>query len=60
MSTKIKVAGIQMISGAVVSEYLERISVLVKQAVQKGAQLIALPQHFCAIGAIDLSKLRMA
>ena len=60
MSTKLKVAGIQMISGAVVSENLDRVSVLVEQAAQQGAQLVALPEYFCAIGASDAAKLRMA
>lgn len=60
MSTKFKVAGIQMISGAVVSENLDRVSVLVEQAAQQGAQLVALPEYFCAIGASDSAKMGMA
>jgi nitrilase len=60
MSTKLKVAGIQMISGSVVSENLDRVSILVEQAAQQGAQLVALPEYFCAIGASDSAKRRMA
>lgn len=60
MSTQFKVAGIQMISSADVSENLDRVSVLVEQAVQQGAQLVALPEYFFAIGASDSAKMQMA
>lgn len=60
MSAKFKVAGIQMISSAVVSENLDRVSVLVERAAQQGAQLVALPEYFFAIGASDSEKSLMA
>lgn len=60
MNTKFRVAGIQMISSAVVSENLDRVSVLVEQAAQQGAQLVALPEYFFAIGASDSEKSLMA
>jgi nitrilase len=60
MKASLKVAGIQMISGKVVSENLGRASRLIAQAVQQGAELVALPEYFCAIGASDSEKAQMA
>jgi Predicted amidohydrolase len=39
-----------MISSAVVSENLDRVSVLVERAAQQGAQLVALPEIFSPLG----------
>jgi len=60
MKAKFKVAGIQMISGPNVSENMDRVSLLIEQAVSQGAELVALPEYFCSIGASDAQKLKLA
>ena len=52
-----KVAAIQMISGPVVADNLQRAALLIAQAASAGAQLVALPEYFPLIGASDADRL---
>lgn len=54
------VAGIQMVSGCVVSENLDRARQLIEKAIPRGAELVALSEYFCVIGASNLEKKQMA
>jgi nitrilase len=52
-----KVAAIQMVSGASVPANLEQARALLEQAAQAGAELAALPEYFCLMGHKDSDKL---
>ena len=52
-----KVATIQMVSGAAVAANLERALVLLEQAAAAGAELAVLPEYFCLLGQRDTDKL---
>ena len=48
-----KIAAVQMISGPQVVPNLQNVRGLIAQAVEQGAQLVALPEYFPLIGAAD-------
>jgi predicted amidohydrolase len=52
-----KVAVLQMVSTADVSENLKQASSLLEQAAQANAELAVLPEYFCLIGLRDVDKL---
>lgn len=53
-----RLAGIQMISGPRVADNLTTAGRLIEQAVEQGAQLVALPEYFPIIGAADADRVR--
>lgn len=55
-----KIAAVQMVSTPRVSENLERARVLIGQAADAGAELVALPEYFCLMGQRDTDKLDAA
>jgi predicted amidohydrolase len=55
-----KVATLQMVSGADVTANLAQAHTLLAQAAQAGAELAVLPEYFCLIGARDGDKLQIA
>jgi deaminated glutathione amidase len=52
-----KVAAIQMVSGADASANLARARILLAQAASQGVELAALPEYFCLLGHRDTDKL---
>ena len=52
-----KVAAIQMVSGASLPANLERARALLEQAAREGALLAVLPEYFCLMGERDSDKL---
>jgi deaminated glutathione amidase len=52
-----KVAAIQMVSGADATANLARARALLAQAAAQGAELAALPEYFCLLGHRDTDKL---
>jgi nitrilase len=52
-----KVAAIQMVSGADLSANLAEAKALVQSAAQAGAELALLPEYFCLLGRRDADKL---
>ncbi len=52
-----KVAVVQMVSGADVNANLQTADRLLTQAAQAGAELVILPEYFCLIGDSDVQKL---
>jgi nitrilase len=52
-----KLAAIQMVSGASVTDNLARVSALMAQAADQGAELLVLPEYFCLLGQRDTDKL---
>lgn len=52
-----KVAAIQMVSGATVAGNLEQAGALIRQAAAAGAELAVLPEYFCLMGRKDGDKL---
>jgi deaminated glutathione amidase len=57
MSERMRVAAIQTIAGGDVSENLAQAGLLVRAAVEEGAQLIVLPEYFGILGARATDKL---
>lgn len=55
-----KVAAIQMVAGSDLDTNLKQAHVLLKQAALFGAELAALPEYFCLIGAKDTDKLAIS
>lgn len=55
-----KVAAIQMVAGSDLDDNLKGAYVLFKQAALLGAELAALPEYFCLIGAKDTDKLAIS
>ena len=55
-----KIAAIQMVSGADVAQNLRRARALLAEAAEGGAELAALPEYFCLMGAQDTDKLAVA
>jgi nitrilase len=60
MNQKLMVAAIQMVSGASLNENLTTAGQLIAQAVETGAQLVALPEYFCMLGRKETDKLDIA
>lgn len=56
MSRTFKVAGIQMVSTPAVAQNLAVAGELVARAAGEGAQLVALPEYFCILGAQETDK----
>jgi nitrilase len=54
------IACVQMVSGTSVLDNLTRAAQGILQAVQKGAQIVVLPEYFCLMGAHDGDKLAIA
>ena len=52
-----KIAALQMVSGLNVQANLTEARRLMEQAAALGAELVALPEYFCAMGAQDVDKL---
>lgn len=52
-----KMAMVQMVSGADVAANLRQASGLIAQAAAQGAELVLLPEYFCLIGGHDADKL---
>lgn len=55
-----KVAAVQMVSGTHVSDNLQEAERLIAEASRWGAQLIALPEFFCLMGADEKDKVNIA
>ena len=55
-----KIAAVQMVSSPSVERNLLAASRLIAQAAAEGAQLVALPEYFCLMGAHDTDKLAVA
>ncbi len=55
-----KVAAIQMVSGASVQANLDAAALLLREAAEAGAELAVLPEYFCLMGHRDGDKLVMA
>lgn len=52
-----KIAALQMVSGLDVQRNLAQARLLMQQAAALGAELVALPEYFCAMGRRDTDKL---
>ncbi|XVJ68602.1 MAG: carbon-nitrogen hydrolase family protein [Rhizobacter sp.] len=55
-----RIAALQMISGADVQSNLDRAAALIQEAAAQGASMVALPEYFCFMGANDRDKLAIA
>ncbi|MDZ7651111.1 MAG: carbon-nitrogen hydrolase family protein [Burkholderiaceae bacterium] len=55
-SQPVRVAAVQMVSGTTVDANLRDAEALIAQAAAAGAELVALPEYFCLMGASDLDK----
>jgi deaminated glutathione amidase len=55
-----KVAALQMVSTPDVQRNLDAAAALMREAAAAGAELVALPEYFCLMGASDADKLRIA
>lgn len=55
-----KIAALQMVSSPVVEDNLRTAQALVQQTADQGAELVALPEYFCAMGRRDTDKLAYA
>ncbi len=55
-----RIAAIQMNSGAVVSENLQRAQKLIKESAAAGAQIIALPENFALMPRDEADRMRVA
>lgn len=54
----VRIAALQMISGPNIADNLETAGRLVAEAVDEGAQMVALPEYFPIIGAADADRVR--
>lgn len=54
-----KVAALQMVSGARLDANLEQAGLLLAQAAKEGAELVVLPEYFCLLGKRDTDKLSL-
>jgi nitrilase len=54
-----KIAAIQMVSGASVQANLDAAAQLLAQAAAQGAELAVLPEYFCVMGFKDTDKLKL-
>jgi nitrilase len=55
----LRVAAVQMISGASLAPNLERAAALIAEAAATGATLVALPEYFCLMGRRDTDKVAL-
>jgi deaminated glutathione amidase len=55
-----RIAALQMITGADVQANLDRAASLIQEAAAQGAAMVALPEYFCFMGAHDKDKLAIA
>ena len=55
-----RIAALQMITGADVQINLDRAAALIQEAAEQGAAMVALPEYFCFMGANDRDKLAIA
>ena len=55
-----KIAALQMVSGASLEANLDSARRLIAQAAAEGARLVALPEYFCFMGRADSDKLAIA
>ncbi|MBS0443497.1 MAG: carbon-nitrogen hydrolase family protein [Proteobacteria bacterium] len=55
-----KIAAVQMVSGASLEANLDSARRLIAQAAAEGARLVALPEYFCFMGRADSDKLAIA
>ena len=59
MTTTLRVAGVQMVSTTRVDENLRDAAMLIEQAVEGGARLVALPEYFCLMARRDTDKIAL-
>jgi nitrilase len=52
----VRVAAVQMVSGASIDANLRAAETLIAQAAAAGAELVALPEYFCLMGATETDK----
>lgn len=55
-----KIAAVQMVSSSSMPQNLEMAHAMVQQAAAQGAELVVLPEYFCAMGLRDTDKLAYA
>lgn len=60
MSNQISVAAVQMVSTDDVLANIEQARIGVREAAQKGAQLVVLPEYFCLLSSREAAKLEIA
>ena len=58
INSQLVVAAVQMVSSPVLQENMETAKILVNQAAQNGAQIVALPEYFCFMGLKDTDKVK--
>jgi len=56
LSTRVRVAAVQMVSSHIVEDNLREASDLIARAAGEGARVIALPEYFCLMGRKDRDK----
>ena len=57
---RMRVAALQMVSTPEVAENLEQAGALLREAKDKGAELVLLPEYFCILGQRDRGKVAVA
>lgn len=55
-SPSVRVAAVQMVSGTAIDANLKTAETLIAEAAATGAELVALPEYFCLMGASDSDK----